>query len=86
MKLSLSLRHKITYFVQNLQKQKTPYQGKKRVWGEFRCPDCNRYWSSGHSWANMGQKCEVCDIMVYPYHQRPLDKPDSGETLITHPS
>ena len=29
----------------------------------------------------MGQKCKTCDIMVYPYHQRPLDKPDSGRTL-----
>jgi len=61
--------------------QKPPYQGKSRVWGEFRCPTCNHYWSSGNSWANMGQKCKKCDIMVYPYHQRPLDKPDSGEHL-----
>ena len=52
------------------------------VWGEFRCPMCNHYWSSGNSWANMGQKCRKCDIMVYPYHQRPLDKPDSGEGVV----
>ena len=52
------------------------------VWGEFRCPMCNHYWSSGNSWANMGQKCRKCDIMVYPYHQRLLDKPDSGEGVV----
>lgn len=34
--------------------------------------------AAGNSWANCGQKCKKCDIMVYPYHQRPLDKPDSG--------
>ena len=62
--------------------QKTPYQGKRRVWGEFRCPKCNHYWASGNSWANCGQKCKHCDIMVYPYHQRPLDKPDSGKRLV----
>jgi len=61
--------------------QKTPYQGKSRVWGDFHCPTCNHYWGSGNSWADMGQKCKNCDIMVYPYHQRPLDKPDPGEHL-----
>ena len=39
------------------------------MFGEFRCPICNRYWCSGNSWANMGQKCLKCDIMVYPYEQ-----------------
>ena len=47
----------------------TPYQGKKRVFGEFRCQQCNRTWSSGNSWANMGQLCKACNIMVYPYEQ-----------------
>uniref|UniRef100_A0A1X7V1W5 3CxxC-type domain-containing protein n=1 Tax=Amphimedon queenslandica TaxID=400682 RepID=A0A1X7V1W5_AMPQE len=52
----------------------TPYQGSKRVFGDFRCSKCNRTWSSGNSWANMGQKCKECDIMIYPYQQRPLHK------------
>ncbi|OTF73658.1 zinc binding domain-containing protein, partial [Euroglyphus maynei] len=54
----------------------TPYQGKKRCFGEFKCPSCHRKWMSGNSWANSGQMCVCCRIMVYPHKQRPLDKPD----------
>nr|XP_027195749.1 uncharacterized protein LOC113790301 [Dermatophagoides pteronyssinus] len=54
----------------------TPYQGKKRCFGEFKCPSCQRKWMSGNSWANSGQMCVCCRIMVYPHKQRPLDKPD----------
>lgn len=53
----------------------TPYQGKKRVFGYFKCPTCRRRWMSGNSWADSGQECEQCEIMVYPYKQKPL-----GET------
>lgn len=55
----------------------TPYQGKKRCFGEFKCPRCNREWQSGYSWANTGQKCENCkDKFVYPYSQTKLEKSD----------
>lgn len=47
----------------------TTYQGTDRMFGDFRCSKCNRTWSSGNTWANMGQKCLKCDIMVYPYNQ-----------------
>lgn len=57
--------------------QKTPYQGNKRVFGDFKCGTCNRRWSSGNSWANMGQMCKTCNIMVYPHEQRPLQRPDN---------
>ena len=40
----------------------TPYQGKSRCFGEFKCPVCNRKWQSANSWANMGQKCENCKV------------------------
>ncbi|EDO49453.1 predicted protein, partial [Nematostella vectensis] len=52
----------------------TPYQGKRRVFGEFTCHQCSRSWQSGNSWANTGQKCQTCDIMIYPHHQRPLER------------
>ncbi|KAL1493997.1 hypothetical protein ABEB36_009672 [Hypothenemus hampei] len=55
---------------------KTPYQGKKRCFGEYKCPKCKRKWMSGNSWANMGQECIKCRINVYPHKQRPLEKPD----------
>uniref|UniRef100_T1JLN0 CCHC-type domain-containing protein n=1 Tax=Strigamia maritima TaxID=126957 RepID=T1JLN0_STRMM len=54
----------------------TPYQGKKRCFGEYKCPKCKRKWMSGNSWANMGQECSKCHINVYPHKQRPLEKPD----------
>ncbi|XP_075261624.1 zinc finger CCHC domain-containing protein 24-like [Convolutriloba macropyga] len=55
----------------------TPYQGKSRCFGEFKCPVCNRKWQSANSWANMGQKCENCKgDFVYPYKQTQLLKPD----------
>lgn len=55
---------------------KTPYQGKKRCFGEYKCPKCKRKWMSGNSWANKGQECIKCHINVYPHKQRPLEKPD----------
>lgn len=54
----------------------TPYQGKKRCFGEYKCPKCKRKWMSGNSWANMGQECIKCHINVYPHKQRSLEKPD----------
>ncbi|KAI6656535.1 Zinc finger CCHC domain-containing protein 24-like isoform X1 [Oopsacas minuta] len=54
----------------------TPYQGKKRCFGEYKCPKCKRKWMSGNSWANAGQECKKCHINVYPHKQRPLEKPD----------
>lgn len=47
----------------------TPYQGKRRCFGHFRCPQCRRTWMSGNSWANMGQQCQLCKINVYPFEQ-----------------
>jgi len=47
----------------------TPYQGTKRCFGEFKCPKCKRKWKSGNSWANVGQDCIKCKIMVYPQKQ-----------------
>ena len=53
--------------------KKTPYQGKRRCFGEFRCPKCNRRWQSANSWANSGQKCQSCNgEYVYPYKQTRL--------------
>ncbi|KAA0193771.1 hypothetical protein HAZT_HAZT006105 [Hyalella azteca] len=47
----------------------TPYQGKKRCFGEFRCTKCKRKWMSGNSWANCSQECIKCRIKVYPHKQ-----------------
>lgn len=54
----------------------TPYQGKKRCFGEYKCPKCKRKWMSGNSWANHGQECIKCHINVYPHKQRSLEKPE----------
>ncbi|BES91821.1 Acyl-CoA thioesterase 9 [Nesidiocoris tenuis] len=52
----------------------TPYQGKKRCFGEYKCPKCKRKWMSGNSWANMGQQCIKCHINVYPHKQTILGR------------
>lgn len=73
---------------QDKGKRLTPYQGKRRCFGEYTCSSCNRTWMSGNSWADMGQKCKHCQIMVYPHKQRPLEKPngmDVSDMNIEHP-
>lgn len=47
----------------------TPYQGDRRCFGEYKCPQCNRTWMSGNSWADKGQECQSCKINVYPHKQ-----------------
>ena len=56
----------------------TPYQGKRRCFGEYRCDDCGREWMSGNSWSDTAQKCESCKKDIYPHRQRPLEK---GENM-----
>ena len=53
-------------------KGRTPYQGKNRCFGEYKCPKCWHKWMSGNSWANKGQGCKQCHTIVYPHKQRPL--------------
>ncbi|KAI1285569.1 Zinc finger CCHC domain-containing protein 24 [Halotydeus destructor] len=72
----------------NLVGFKTPYQGEDRCFGHYRCPTCGKSWMSGNSWANAGQECQRCRIMVYPHTQRPLEKPeglDKGDLKKEHP-
>jgi len=67
----------ITYSTEKSRRQPiTPYQGTRRCFGEYRCKKCDRKWMSGNSWANSGQACKKCHIMVYPHKQRPLEVPD----------
>lgn len=47
----------------------TPYQGRKRCFGEYKCNICQRKWMSGNSYANMAQECVKCKIAVYPNKQ-----------------
>lgn len=66
-------KNRKTYFILFQARPKgeglTPYQGKKRCFGEYKCPKCKRKWMSGNSWANMGQECIKCHINVYPFKQ-----------------
>ena len=49
----------------------TPYQGKKRCLGIFKCT-CQRSWTSIHSYSNKSQKCLQCQTQTYPKNQYPL--------------
>jgi len=59
----------------------TPYQGFKRTFGYFKCPQCKRKWMSGNSWADCGQECERCGVNVYPYKQKALEKTEDGAKI-----
>ena len=68
--------------------QRTPYQGKRRCFGEYTCDECGRSWMSGNSWKNTGQRCQNCNRNVFPHTQRPLEKPeglDKSDPTKHHP-
>jgi hypothetical protein len=48
---------------------KTPYQGKKRCFGEYKCEKCQKTWKSSQSKANEPQICNSCGNLVYPFKQ-----------------
>ncbi len=58
---------------QNHQQQKTSYQGRKRCFGEFKCPNCQKTWKSANSRSNEPQPCTNCRIQVYPLKQKSLE-------------
>ncbi len=49
--------------------QPTPYQGKKRCFGEYKCQRCAKIWSSANSRSNEYQECTKCGSQVYPQKQ-----------------
>lgn len=60
----------VEHIFQGKYQKLTPYQGKKRSFGHFRCEDCDNEWESAYSWANKGQQCRTCYMsFVYPYKQ-----------------
>ncbi|XP_050690807.1 zinc finger CCHC domain-containing protein 24-like [Eriocheir sinensis] len=63
----------------------TPYQGKRRVFGHYRCPKCNVEWNSANSWANTFQKCKTCNSEVYPYKQEKLVPSGENKERKAHP-
>ncbi|PAV75851.1 hypothetical protein WR25_14149 [Diploscapter pachys] len=52
----------------------TPYQGRKKCYGEFQCTSCKRKWTSQNSVANEAQSCIKCHIPVFPHKQLPVEK------------
>uniref|UniRef100_A0A915N8D9 CCHC-type domain-containing protein n=1 Tax=Meloidogyne javanica TaxID=6303 RepID=A0A915N8D9_MELJA len=52
----------------------TPYQGRKKCYGEFQCEQCKRKWTSQNSIANEAQSCIKCHVPVFPHKQLPVDK------------
>ena len=49
---------------------RTPYQGRNRCFGEFRCQGCMKVWKSAKSRANESQTCTNCHRQVYPQKQK----------------
>jgi hypothetical protein len=63
---------------------KTPYQGDDRRYGHFHCRSCNRRWTSGHSWKDCGQRCQDCEMFIYPHTQDPLISNKSNHSVSPH--
>jgi hypothetical protein len=51
----------------------TPYQGKRRCFGEFECFGCGKKWKSAKSRANEAQPCTKCFQLVFPVRQKSFD-------------
>jgi len=62
----------------------TPYQGKKRCFGDYKCANCSHRWSSGNSWADMSQDCKKCGTKVYPFKQVTAPCLPGWETTLFH--
>lgn len=69
--------HFIQYCPQAPDKTKTPYQGNKQCIGLFVCEKCKRRWKSSKSFAEVGQECKKCHVIVNPKKQFPLRKENS---------
>lgn len=54
----------------------TPFQDSdnERVYGYFKCSNCNKTWESAYSWKNKWQQCNSCETNIYPYYQCSLGK------------
>ena len=57
-----------------------------RMFGEYRCPQCRRTWSSANSWEGMRQECMICRIMVRPHTLRPPQRTNGPEDGPPHRS
>ena len=39
----------------------------RRLFGKFRCPNCNKTWQSGNAWKGYKQQCKDCKVDADPY-------------------
>ena len=44
---------------------------RRRKFGEFHCT-CGNNWKSAYAFAEVWQKCKICDMETYPTNLRPL--------------
>jgi len=61
------------------------FNGNLRCFGHYKCFQCNRFWKSGNSWTNKGQKCNQCGKLLLAFYQTPL-KPNgtNGRSKMPH--
>ena len=49
-------------------KQYAWFDGKLRSFGNYKCKDCKKNWSSGNSWVDKWQSCHSCGNKIYPHN------------------
>ena len=57
----------------------------RKMFGFYKCEDCNRNWQSAHSWAGYGQKCKGCGKNTLPYKQDPLVRSEENKIDASKP-
>lgn len=58
------------YNYRNKNKSRNDY----KMFGYYKCENCNRHWQSAYSWQGFGQKCKGCGKNTLAYRQEELIK------------
>ena len=49
--------------------EKDLFEGKLRCFGHYKCHQCDKFWKSGNSWTDKGQRCNQCKKILFAYYQ-----------------
>lgn len=57
----------------------------RKMFGYYRCKDCNRHWQSANSWRDYGQKCQSCKKIVFAYRRDEFIKNEENKIDLKKP-
>ena len=76
-------RVKPSHFISSNRNKK---RNDEKMFGYYKCENCNRHWQSAYSWQGFGQKCKGCGKNTFAYRQEELlkSKDDKIDKLKPH--